>query len=149
MVLVLEHLVELANERLASRNCQPIAYGALKAERELGVRHSAVTEALRSLERHGIIERVRRLPGTWFKNEGEGAWTWRLVVVPAIVDPSSLFAWSAEPSRSSQEEAEFAAKQARLEAYQRQLEVDAIRLRADNDAAVNAEMREGAEVAVI
>lgn len=85
MVLVLEHMVELANERLAGgRDCQPIAYGTIRAGRELGMKPSAATEALKSLEKHGVIERVRRLPGTWFKREGEGAWTYRLVVVPAI-----------------------------------------------------------------
>jgi hypothetical protein len=86
MVLVLEHMVELANERLAGgRNCQPIAYGTLQAERALGVRHSAASEALRSLERHGCIERVRRLPGLFGPSrEGAGAWTFRLVVTPAI-----------------------------------------------------------------
>jgi hypothetical protein len=83
---VLEHLVDEANERLAGGwKTKPIACGTIKAGRELGMRPSAVSKALRGLERHGAIERVRRLDRRFGPGREEaGAWTWRLVVVPAI-----------------------------------------------------------------
>jgi hypothetical protein len=85
MRAVLEDLVEMANERLeGGRDCQPIAYGRVMGEQRLGIPQSETRKALRALEWHGVIERVRRLPGPWHKREGAGAWTWRLVVVPAI-----------------------------------------------------------------
>jgi hypothetical protein len=84
MRAVLEDLVELANERIEKRWTIPIAYGNRWAAGRLSVRPSAITEALLALEHHGVIERVRRLPSIWFGREGEGAWTWRLVVTPAV-----------------------------------------------------------------
>lgn len=83
MRAVLRDFVELANERLAGgRRCEPIAYGSIFASQRLGIRRSEITKALAALERHGVIERVRRLP--LLGVEDCGAWTWRLVVVPAI-----------------------------------------------------------------
>jgi hypothetical protein len=83
MRLVLEDLVSEANERIASGwRTKPIAYGCDDKAKQLGVRRSAVTEALHALERHGGIERVHRLPLLGF--EGSGAWTYRLVVTPAV-----------------------------------------------------------------
>jgi hypothetical protein len=88
MRAVLEDLVDLANERLAGgRDCQPIAYGRIMGAQRLGIRDCDVAKALKALERHGVIERVRRLPRPLLKRDGEGAWTWRLVVVPAIEPP--------------------------------------------------------------
>jgi hypothetical protein len=83
MRLVLENLVLQANERLASGwRTTPIAFGTVQGAKELGTRPSAITKALRSLEKHGAIERVGRLPMLGVENAG--AWTWRLVVTPAV-----------------------------------------------------------------
>ena len=77
---VLEDIVRQANSRIAKGwQTTPIAYGSVSASERLGVRKSAVTEALQALERHGIIERVHRLPDPVFRFEGLGAWTWRLI----------------------------------------------------------------------
>jgi hypothetical protein len=79
MRLVLEDLVELANERLRGGwRTTPIAYGGVMGAKRVGARPADVRRALRSLESQGAIERVGRLPMLGI--EGAGAWTWRLVV---------------------------------------------------------------------
>jgi hypothetical protein len=83
MRAVLEDLVVLANERIASGwMTKPIAYGKNVGAQRLDVPPSEVRKALKGLERAGVIERVRRRD--WLGVAEAGAWTWRLVVEPAI-----------------------------------------------------------------
>jgi len=92
MRAVLNLIVDQANEKIASCEWEapnrrveawrrePVACGCDDSARRLGVNRSSVHEALKALEDHGCIERVRRLD--LLGRPGAGAWTWRLVVTP-------------------------------------------------------------------